>query len=424
LSTAERIVINYEPRGAALALFNAREREVVLAGPAGTGKTRGSLEYVHWCASEFPRMRGLLLRKTLVDLTSSALVTFREKVLHPAEGVRFFSGNRERPAAYQYPNGSELVVGGLDKASKVLSSEYDLIYVNQAEELDEAEWETLTMRARYGVMPWQQVLADANPGPPTHWLLARANRGMLRMLESRHDDNPAVTPEYLAALDALTGIRHARYRLGLWAAAEGMVYDEYDPVVHLVDPFPIPATWKRYWSIDFGYTNPFVCQWWAEDGDGRLYRYRELYMSQRLVEDHAEEVKKFSAGEPRPQAIICDHDAEGRATLERHLGMKTIAAKKAISDGIQAVQARLRKAGDGKPRLFFFRDATVERDRILADKKLPTSTEGEIESYVWDVSNGRKKGETPVDADNHGMDCLRYMVAECDVKTKREVRVL
>jgi predicted transcriptional regulator len=39
--------------------------------------------------------------------------------------------------------------------------------------------------------------------------------------------------------------------------------------------------------VDFGYTNPFVMQWWAEDPDGRLYLYREIYRTRRLVEDHA-----------------------------------------------------------------------------------------------------------------------------------------
>ncbi|WP_329462393.1 hypothetical protein [Streptomyces sp. NBC_01431] len=32
-------VVGYEPRGAAAALFKARESEVVIAGPTGTGKS-------------------------------------------------------------------------------------------------------------------------------------------------------------------------------------------------------------------------------------------------------------------------------------------------------------------------------------------------------------------------------------------------
>ena len=35
--------------------------------------------------------------------------------------------------------------------------------------------------------------------------------------------------------------------------------------------------------VDFGYTNPFTCQWWAMDHDGRLYLYREIF-HQEIIE--------------------------------------------------------------------------------------------------------------------------------------------
>lgn len=34
---------------------------------------------------------------------------------------------------------------------------------------------------------------------------------------------------------------------------------------------------------------------------------------------------------------------------------------------------------------------------------------------VWGLRAGRKKGEEPIKVDDHGMDCLRYMVAHRDV---------
>ena len=42
---------------------------------------------------------------------------------------------------------------------------------------------------------------------------------------------------------------------------------------------------RRFITIDFGYNNPFVAQWWALSGDGVLYRYREIYVTKRLVMD-------------------------------------------------------------------------------------------------------------------------------------------
>jgi phage terminase large subunit len=202
--------------------------------------------------------------------------------------------------------------------------------------------------------------------------------------------------------------------------AEGVVYEGWDSSLHVIDRREIPAEWPRYWTVDFGYKNPFVWQAWATDNDGRLYRYREIYFTQRLVEDHARKILEVTAGEPKPQAIICDHDAEDRATLERHLRIPTIAAKKSISPGIQAVQVRLQKAGDGKPRIFYLRDSLVEVDKELHAQKFPVCTEQEFEVYVWpQAADGKPIKEVPVDLHNHGMDATRYMVAQFDLRRKR-----
>lgn len=446
LITSE-VEVTFGPRGAALELFKCHAGEVLVSGPAGTGKSRACLEKIHLCASKYPGMRALMARKTLVSLTSTGIVTYREKVLHPLDGVVFFGGNKQEPAQFRYPNGSRIMVGGFDKASKIMSSEYDMIYVQEATELTENEWESGTTRLRNGVMPYQQLLADCNPEAPSHWLKKRCDRGVTTILESRHEDNPSITPEYLELLSKLTGVRLLRLNKGIWAAAEGMVYaDVWNAAVHLItailtnskdiDRWGVPLSWPRYWTFDFGFTHPFVWQAWAEDADGRLYRYAEIYRSQRLVEDHAADILElhgakmgprgleWPATTPRPQALICDHDAEDRATLERHLGMPTKPATKMVSPGIQAVASRLKIAGDGKPRLFYVRDALVYRDPIMVDKVKPTCSEEEIEAYVWDTSNGRKKGEEPVKYEDDGMDATRYMVAHKDLTAQPNARLI
>src|SRR5690606_16314996 len=103
-----------------------------------------------------------------------------------------------------------------------------------------------------------------------------------------------------------------------------------------------------------------------------------------------------------------------RATLQRHLHMGTRAALKEVSPGIQAVASRLRPAGDGRPRLYLMRDSLDLRDPELEARKLPCSTEEEIDGYIWDEGGGRKKGDQPLKVNDHGCDCVRYTVMWAD----------
>lgn len=433
-------VVRYEPRGAAADLFATRDSEVCIVGAAGTGKSLACLFREHLVALANPTFRGLIVRKTAVSLTSTTLVTFKKKVVPEAVRaglVRWYGGSQQEAAGYYYDNGAVILVGGMDKPEKIMSSEYDMVFADEATELTLDDWEAISTRLRNGGLSWQQQIAAANPAHPTHWLKQRADEGKLKMLTSVHRDNPrfvnadgSLTPDgvgYMAKLDALTGVRRLRLKDGLWAAAEGLIYEGFDPTVHVVPQSVIRAEWDRWWVVDFGYTNPFVLQCWAVDPDGRLYLYREIYKTKRLVEDHARDILNIVAPkgqwiEPRPRGIICDHDAEDRATLERHLGMSTSAAHKTVKDGLQAGQARLRPAGDGRPRLYLCQDAVVERDPALAEAKKPCSTVEEIVGYVWDAAPGKPTKEAPVKLDDHGMDAMRYVVAELDLGARPRVR--
>lgn len=424
----------YQPRGAAKALFPCRNLELLIEGPAGTGKTRAVLEKLNRWLLKCPNSRVLITRKTRESMSQSVLVTLEEKVLPNNPDFYPVTDNVQRAhrQSYVYPNGSEMVVGGLDKPAKIMSTEYDMIAVFEATEAWESDHEMLLTRLRNGVMPYQQIIDDCNPGPPTHWLNQRAIKGTMTRLVSRHEDNPVLhdshgwTPfgkTYLSTLGRLTGARLTRLLQGRWASSEGLVYDGFDAAKHVVSPRNIPPTWRRIRSIDFGFTNPFVCQWWAIDGDGRMYLYREIYCSRRIVEDHAKQIIALSAGE-RIEATVADHDLEDRETLARH-GIQTVAAYKAITPGIEAVSTRLRDAGDGKPRLFMLSDALVDRDQQLLESKLPCNTEQEFDSYAYpkDV-DGKAKKEEPIDANNHGMDSTRYAVAYVDNIGRQKVNFI
>jgi PBSX family phage terminase large subunit len=431
-----QLVHRYEARGALLDVFRSRERQVLVSGPAGTGKSRAILEKLNICAKKYPRMKGLILRKTHKSLAGSIVQEFVDEVIKEelATGsIKFVGHTNLKPAQFRYSNGSSISLGGLDNPTKFMSTQWDVAYINEAIEIRLEDWEKINIRLRNGKMPYHQLIADTNPDAPTHWLISRVREGKIKMIESRHTDNPRYYidetkmtdegAEYLAALQDNTELMVQRYFYGKWVAAEGIIYDQFDPAIHVRDRFEIPTEWRRYWAIDFGYNNPFVCQWWAEDPDGNLYLYREIYKSKRLVQDHANDIKQIMCPhdiwiEPKPSKILTDHDPDGRGQLERVLGLGTTAAHKVVSEGIQAVQARVTRSN---PRLFLLRDSILGPDKSLAKVHKPTCTEEEITGYIWDSSTDKPR-EQPLKANDHGMDAMRYMVAYKDLAPKARVR--
>lgn len=430
-------------RGANDQLETLTDPEILLCGPAGSGKSLADLRLCHKRMVQFDGARALIVRKVRADLAQTTLVTFERDVLGYDNAI-CSGAQRGHRESYRYPNGSEVVVGGMDRPGKILSGEYDLIIASEAVQFTEEDWETFVMRNRNGVIPHQQVIGDTNPDQPKHWLKQRCDAGITKLINSYHKDNPvywnggdwtARGRDYvLGKLERLTGVRRQRYLENKWALAEGAVYETWDENIHVIDAFPIPAHWRKFRVIDFGYTNPFVCQWWAIDDDNRLHLYREIYYSQRTVKQHADDILRLTAGVDkdewqtlnkqqkyerlqageRIEATIADHDAEDRATLSEN-GIPTLPAKKEISVGIQAVQLRLALRGDGTPGIYAHRGALVEVDETLREAGMPICTQDEFASYVWAKGvDGKPNKEVPLDLHNHGMDCVRYLVRHVD----------
>ena len=411
-------------------------RELLISGPAGTGKTYGILATIHCLCRDYPGLRVLFVRANRSDITESTLVTF-EAVLK-ADGYEWLaeSVQRNHRQNYTYPNGSQIVLCGLNRnPTKVRSSEWDVIYINESIEVSQAAWEEAGSRlgrpGRSGKYGW--LIGDTNPSYPTHWLKQRCNSGATQLWNTLHKANPKMWgrggwtedgQRYFKILDKLTGHRLQRLRYGRWIAAEGAVYDGFNSEIHVIKRFPIPLRWKRVRSIDFGYTNPFVCQWWAIDPDGRAYLYRELYAPKRTVRSWAGTIHDWS-GPPRfYDETVADHDAEDRATLAE-CEIETFPAYKSLLRGIDAVQNRLIVQADGKPRLYFFDDARLGRgDDSLRDDQKPTCTIEEIEAYSWSkATEGRATKEEPVKLNDHGCDAMRYAIAYIDDLGSQFVKV-
>lgn len=216
-------------------------KQLLVSGPAGTGKTFGILLFLHRLSLCNPGLRILLGRATRAALTESVLVTYEQEIL-PSSGHEAMADGIQRRVRqlYRYPNGTEWVLGGLDNAARVLSTAWDVAFINEATEAGQESVETLASRLarpgrdrRLGLL-----LMDCNPADPLHWLKAAADDGRIAHWRTTHEANvrlhdgrswTAEGDAYLAQLATLTGTRYQRLRLGLWAAGEGAWFAAFDP---------------------------------------------------------------------------------------------------------------------------------------------------------------------------------------------------
>lgn len=415
----------FVPRGGALELMYCHDQEVVLCGPAETGKTYAACWKAHLIASKYPGCVGVIVRKTANSLHPTVLQTFKRVTA----GAPIIPFGGERPERYIYANGSTIWVGGMDNAEKVLSGERDFIYVCQAEELTLNDWEILTTRCtgRGAIIPHPQIFGDCNPSSTRHWLRARAESGRLNLLRSVHEDNPSLYDDdgeiteqgrrTMAVLDSLTGVRRRRLRDGQWATAEGAVYDTFDSTDG--GPHVRVRSWREMQrfvlGFDEGYTNPAVILLTGIDGDGRLHVFREFYqrgvvqsdLCAKSAEwfkdpihtiDESAPVVKLNVGYAQNVVLPCEamiaDDAAAGFIAEVELPPYNVraygAGKGKVMDGVELVRSALVVQQDGLARLSF--DPSC------------VNTINDFESYRM-----KSEKDEPLKEDDHGPDTVRYV---------------
>ena len=444
--------LTYEPKGGALRLWSLRDREVLIEGPAGTGKTRGVCELDNYLCETHPGIRVLWVRQDMASLRQSVQVTFEDKVLWPEHPFLLQGRSREHRSSYEYANGSEIVLGGLNFPERLFSTEYDLVRVFEAIETSLDAWEKLGRATRNGVLPWQQRLADTNPGPAFHWLNKRADevvcsdpdpegcrfratlmeyaegvpcptckrfvvRRLLRRVLSRHVDNPSLTPEYLRDLSNSTGARRARLYEGLWVSEEGQVWPEYDPGTHVIEPSSerLKDIRWRFASFDQGLRKPSCLQVWGVDSNDRMYRVLEHYRT-GLMDQWADIVVDLRERH-QLAAVVCDPAAadyislfNDRLTEKGHPRIARPADNRRKSKGGELGGLDMVAWGFAKDLIFLVRGALQGRDPDLVAAHKPTCLEEEIPSYIWlKAEDGREvKEETDPACEDHACDATRY----------------
>lgn len=255
-----------------------------------------------------------------------------------------------------------------------------------------------------------KLFGSTNPDNPAHWFktkfLDRAGKELpdWRVWKFGMDDNPSLSDKYKAAKRReFTGLWYRRFILGEWVAAEGAVFDMWDPDRHVVKWENLPPM-RRIISvgIDYGTQHATVALMLGVGYDRKLYFIDELRLEAQPGQPRLNDAKQSAAikawiGEnhvpegnnPRPEFIIADQAGASLRTQLQDDGITTMAANKSVSYGL-AVMARL--LGEG---VLFVSD----RCRSLIT---------ELPGYSWDPAAALKGEDKPIKAADDAIDAGRY----------------
>lgn len=340
--------------------------------------------------------------------------------------------------------GAIMALRNLDDPSKYLSSEFALAAVDELTRNEEHVFNVLRMRLRWTGIEDVRFIAATNPGQKGHgWVKKRWIDRLFDANETEPDeffyvpalptDNPHLAKSYIQQLQSLPEKERKAYLEGDWNVFAGQFFTEFSQDIHVCTPFEIPDDWFRYINGDYGYSNQSAIYWNAIDPNGKIYTYRELYITERTGETLAEEILEMTPERERPlidwavmDSNISTTGKEGRGEISV-LDQMIEVFEKAGWD----LALRLASKGPGSRingwnlMRGYLRAVPNEEGKIEARWQIFPSCENLIRTIPVQVYNEKAGDPEDLDTDveDHAVDSMRYgfrALAEPFVKEKKE----
>lgn len=277
-------------------LFLESEKKYIgYGGARGGGKSWAVRTKSKLLCLNYDGIKVLIVRRSYPELTANHIDVLRVELA----GIAKYN---KQEKMFTFGNGSTISFRYCAKDSDLdnfQGSEYDCIFLDEATQLSEHQFEVLRACLR-GVNDFpKRMYLTCNPGGQGHAWVKRLfidrrfketeNPDDYVFIQAKVKDNKPLMenqPDYVQQLEGLTGKLKKAWLDGDWNIFEGQFFEDFvdNPnhyedrqYTNVIKGFEPPADWKIYRSYDFGYSDPFSCGWWAVDYDGRLYRILELY---------------------------------------------------------------------------------------------------------------------------------------------------
>lgn len=255
-----------------------------------------------------------------------------------------------------------------------------------------------------------RIFCDTNPAGPLHYVktslvdrdgdLLPDGRLHIKSWHFTLDDNTFLDPAYVASLKSNTpaGMWYDRDINGLWVAAEGMIYRDFDLGVHVIDV--APGNLKEYFAgIDWGFEHNGVIGVYGLDHDGNAFRLREIVAKQQSIDWWAHEAMEIN-NTYRGIAFYADPARPDHIAALRGRGLVVHEAENPVVEGITFVAECFKKR------------------RLYIVQQYNRNYLREIYNYRWKENSAK---EEPIKMDDDSMDSERYALYS-HLGRSREVR--
>lgn len=411
---------SYVPLPWALRFHSACREADKIGGPVdiGAGGARGpgkshaifSQLSIDDCA-RVPNLKGLFLRQTgksadesFQDLIENILVGKVRHQFTPSKGI------------LRFPNNSKVILGGFENdkdIDKYVGIQYDVIAIEERNQLTGDKVMKLKGSLRTTKPNWRaRMYSSFNPGNIGHNDVKKTfvepyqqkNETKTRFFPSTYKDNPFLKPEYIDYLNSLPGALGKAWREGNFDTFEGQYFAEWDHEKHVIAPFVIPPTYKRFRAYDHGRDAPACCSWYALDYDGRLFKYREYYERGKDVDQIAQDILKLS-GDEQYQFSVADPSIFHKTGMVDRFGGQTIAETFA-RNGVLFIPASNRRV-DGWNLMHQYLRWDNNRKPLLQYFETCYNSIRTIPSLIHDKHNGE---DLDTDGEDHAADTDRYIL--------------
>ena len=319
--------------------------------------------------------------------------------------------------------GGVIAFRNLDDPSKYMSAEFALLAIDELTKNRKEVFDFLRLRKRWPGIKRTKFVAGTNPGDIGHdWVKSlwidkvfdpnEKEKDQFAFLQALATDNKHLGDAYYAILDSMPEKLRKAYKDGNWDIFAGQYFTEWNKEKHVIEPFEIPGTWKKFRAYDHGRESPACMSWYALDYDGRVYKYRELYKAGWNIDQLAQEINRLSS-EENYEFTVADPSIFARTGMVDKWGNETIAMAFARQGIIMSPASNRRIDGWNIMHQYLAWDE-VKQPKLLYFNTCTNS----IRSIPSLVHDDRRPEDVNTRGDDHAGDTDRYaLMALHEMKT-------